>query len=552
MAEPRDYLSDGSPLITAAQLGKLRLVRVLLEGGAQVNEHNQRGETPLLAACKAMRGDQTCSPRLKLIHYLLMHGAEPNAQDKAGRTALMYACMERAGEEAASALIAAGADPTMEDYSGASALVYTINSHHQATLKVLLDACRAKGRDIIIIATDLSPDGGATTRRYLNVPPSPDTSPVSCMSPSDIELKTGSPTADGGNGGGNIFDFRGAVSSRRSSRGSSSSPRSPAGRLRSEPWLAIHNLAHLNRAYEEGLRRNTMQEEQEEEESYSDLRSVHVSPPGPDADTSVTTVRGVTERLPVGSGTHAGGGRRNTLPSLGLPPLLHLPSLTLNYYNSDSHLHNGVPSLQTESRPLSSASISRNLPAPPPPSAPSRCSKKSPLDLRTRLRTTTQARAGGFLPPLSPLPPGCLAAASGSAREVEETPEDSSRHCTEEPHSRSQPCQPWQRERGFSRRRHAAQLEGMGHKLVENAVEKAECAQGEIKVAQMLVEEVLQRALEIAQSSLGPTPGTLGCQSESNDDIKGGRDVCAGGAGECPRERTGFPELDPLHLPVSL
>ncbi|KAK6325331.1 hypothetical protein J4Q44_G00046730 [Coregonus suidteri] len=61
----------------------------------------------------------------------------------------------------------------MEDYSGASAMVYAINAQHQPTLQVLLDACRAKGRDIIIITTEMGVSGGPVTRRYLNVLPFP-------------------------------------------------------------------------------------------------------------------------------------------------------------------------------------------------------------------------------------------------------------------------------------------------------------------------------------------------------------------------------------------
>ncbi|XP_029900743.1 ankyrin repeat domain-containing protein 34B [Myripristis murdjan] len=266
-----DPLSDCSPLISAAALGKLRLVRLLLEGGAQVNGRNPRGETAILAACKALRGEPTGPETVKLLTYLLQNKADPNAQDRAGRTPLMYACMERAGAQVASTLLAAGADPSMEDYSGASALVYAINAQHQPTLKVLMDACRAKGRDIIIIATEMDVNGGPVTRRYLNVPPSPDTSPVSCMSPSDIVLKTGSPNSPEGE---NIFNFRGT-----SKRGSSSrnppcdlSPMNQSGappprqRMLSEPWLAIHNLACLNRAYEEGMRERSLQDKGDRED----------------------------------------------------------------------------------------------------------------------------------------------------------------------------------------------------------------------------------------------------------------------------------------------
>lgn len=72
--------------------------------------------------------------------------------------------------------------------------------------QVLMDACQARGRDIIIITTEMGVNGGPVTRHYLNVAPSPDTSPVSCMSPSDIVLKTHSPNSPKGE---NIFNFRG-------------------------------------------------------------------------------------------------------------------------------------------------------------------------------------------------------------------------------------------------------------------------------------------------------------------------------------------------------
>ncbi|XP_008290092.1 ankyrin repeat domain-containing protein 34B [Stegastes partitus] len=422
-----DPLSDCSPLISAASSGKLRLVRLLVEGGAQVNGHNPSGETPLLAACKALRGEPAGPDSLRLLTYLLQNKADPNAQDRAGRTALMYACMERAGAQVASALLAAGADPSMEDHSGASALVYAINAQHQPTLKVLMDACRARGRDIIIIATEMGVNGGPVTRRYLNVPPSPDTSPVSCMSPSDIFLKTGSPNSPEGE---NIFNFRG-TSKRGSSSSSSSrhpsselsplsqcSSPSPRQRMLSEPWLAIHNLACLNRAYEEGVRERIpleegsrqdlsseggRKEDEDEDEgsrlhesrvaqrrdnthegenysscsedfslrasqsvlSLTEMNSAHVkssilrrcqTPGGSNSDDKLPACPPGHPRL-----------RRNTLPSVTVvPPLLHLPPL-------DSHLQ--VPTQASPSRSRRMAF----LPHPPSSSPPSRASARPAL-----------------------------------------------------------------------------------------------------------------------------------------------------------------------------
>lgn len=68
-----DPLSDCSPLISAAASGKLRLVRLLVEGGAHVNGHNARGETALLAACKALRGGPAGPEPVKLLTYLLQN-----------------------------------------------------------------------------------------------------------------------------------------------------------------------------------------------------------------------------------------------------------------------------------------------------------------------------------------------------------------------------------------------------------------------------------------------------------------------------------------------
>ncbi|KAG8013256.1 Ankyrin repeat domain-containing protein 34B [Nibea albiflora] len=425
MGEPP---SDCNPLIGAASSGKLRLVRLLVEGGAQVNGRNPRGETALLAACKALRGEPAEPETVKLLTYLLQNKADPNAQDRAGRTALMYACMERAGAQVASTLLAAGADPSMEDYSGASALVYAINAQHRPTLKVLMDACQARGRDIIIISTELDVNGGPVTRHYLNVPPSPDTSPVSCMSPSDIVLKTGSPNSPERE---NVFNFRGPGKRGSSSSGGtfppcrlpsceplsqcSTSP-PPRHRLLSEPWLAIHNLACLNRAYEEGTRKGRPDGEDSRERGYKEGEdeepSFHQSRMDGRTEKAVQRKSGgekyssrrgdllqrvsqsllsltemsssqVTSRrlrcftpgastsdkmtqkndeLPACAPPHSHL-RRNTLPSVTvLPPLLHLPPLV---NRSDSHLK-----VTTQVSPSKSRSMVF-LPHPPSTSPPS-------------------------------------------------------------------------------------------------------------------------------------------------------------------------------------
>ncbi|XP_041042842.1 ankyrin repeat domain 34Bb [Carcharodon carcharias] len=257
MDNAMEMRTDGNSLLKAVYLSRLRLTRLLLEGGAYINESNERGETPLMIACKTKHVDQQSISKVKMVKYLLENHADPNIQDKSGKTALMHACVERAGAEVITLLLKNGADPSVEDHSGGSALVYSVNSDDKETLKVLLDACKARGKEVIIITMDKSPSGRQTTKQYLNVPPSPDIedrhSPVPCTSPSGIELKTSSPPlANNTVKDKHVFSFRDPA--QLFSDKGSSEPASPTSkpsqpqpranflqlqRLHSEPWLTL-------------------------------------------------------------------------------------------------------------------------------------------------------------------------------------------------------------------------------------------------------------------------------------------------------------------------
>ncbi|XP_041966815.1 ankyrin repeat domain-containing protein 34C [Alosa sapidissima] len=253
MDDMLELRTDGNSLLKAVWLRRLRLTRLLLEGGAYINESNDRGETPLMVACMSKHSDAQSVSKAKLVKYLLDNKADPNIQDKTGKSALMHACSHRAGHEVVSLLLTNGADPSLEDRGGASALVYAINADDKETLKVLLDACKAKGKEVIIITTDKSPSGTKTTKQYLNVPPSPElderSSPTLCASPSDIELNPlSSPSKD--EELNMVFPFQSQwKSSAKPPNGPPSPPRKPANpkrarlpqlkRLQSEPWGLI-------------------------------------------------------------------------------------------------------------------------------------------------------------------------------------------------------------------------------------------------------------------------------------------------------------------------
>ncbi|KAJ1179140.1 hypothetical protein NDU88_004376 [Pleurodeles waltl] len=149
-----------------------------------------------MIACLTTHQDQQSSNRAKMVKYLLERQADPNIQDKAGCTALIHACMAKAGGDVVSLLLDNGADPSLVDHTGASALVHAINMNDKEALEHLLTACKAKGKEVIIITTDKSSSGSHSTRQYLNVPPSPRLEervprpPPQAMPPSDTQQKT--------------------------------------------------------------------------------------------------------------------------------------------------------------------------------------------------------------------------------------------------------------------------------------------------------------------------------------------------------------------------
>ncbi|KAM3600465.1 uncharacterized protein V6R79_023937 [Siganus canaliculatus] len=251
-------VDSGNPLLRAVFLRRLRLTRLLLEGGAYINESDSQGQTPLMVACRTQHDDSQSASRVKLVQFLLEKGADPNIQDKDGRSALMHACREQAGREVVSLLLDSKADVSLEDRSGTSALVYAVTAGDWEVLKLMLDTCKAKGKEVIIITTDKFPCGQLQAKQYLSIsPPSPldptdKTAPAAPASPSEIQLLT-SPQSTSSSlcPPKPIFSFKnnqtGSVSSHpcspsRFQRFGQAAPhdvQQPLLRLNSEPWLKI-------------------------------------------------------------------------------------------------------------------------------------------------------------------------------------------------------------------------------------------------------------------------------------------------------------------------
>ncbi|KAK7891351.1 hypothetical protein WMY93_023314 [Mugilogobius chulae] len=404
MADILELRTDGNSLLKAVWLRRLRLTRLLLEGGAYINESNERGETPLMVACMSSHSDQQSVSKDKLVKYLLDNKADPNIQDKAGRSALMHACIHRAGHEVVELLLSNGADPSLEDRTGASALVYAINADDKETLKLLLDACKAKGKEVIIITTDKSPSGTKTTKQYLNVPPSPELDNRSfstfCTSPSEIEVTAETEQKN------SVISFQTKMkmsgSAGKPSNGPSSPSRRPTNpkrarlpqlkRLQSEPWglIAPSVLAAAAAAA-------AAQEE-----------SKKASLP-PTSKTSYE--RCVSQHQPLA--------RRSTLPSEQDGPRRRVGN---EHYDSDSQLYSDSvsesPKVPVERRKLNTSPLAlltssrESLDSNSSTSSPSTCRRRAPglLERRgsgTLLLDHISHTRPGQLPPLNinPNPP---------------------------------------------------------------------------------------------------------------------------------------------------
>ena len=124
-----------SPLHAAAEGGSPEVVRLLIERGADVNAGEREGRTPLQVAAKRA-GPQ-------MVRILLDAGARPNIARKGGRTPLMWAIF-RERPETARMLLEAGADPDATDGRGWTPLMYVARYGSPLAIKTACQLLRHK------------------------------------------------------------------------------------------------------------------------------------------------------------------------------------------------------------------------------------------------------------------------------------------------------------------------------------------------------------------------------------------------------------------------
>lgn len=105
-----------TPLMVAANYGRLAIVNYLLDKGADINATSDGGETALILASRPNSSDSDL-----VVQKLLAAGADPNKVSGGGNTPLMEAAYG-GDAELVKILLAAGADPHAQNQYNETAL----------------------------------------------------------------------------------------------------------------------------------------------------------------------------------------------------------------------------------------------------------------------------------------------------------------------------------------------------------------------------------------------------------------------------------------------
>ncbi|CAE7871385.1 unnamed protein product, partial [Symbiodinium microadriaticum] len=138
----------GSPLMSASSLGRLDVVKLLLEAKAQVDLTDGSGATALIYA--AING------HAGVLQFLMESGAQLGKSDHHGWTSLMHAVVN-GHAEVVQLLLGAGAEMDLSDQESIGALMTAANRGHSQVVQLLSEASSPEddysGRTALVLAT---------------------------------------------------------------------------------------------------------------------------------------------------------------------------------------------------------------------------------------------------------------------------------------------------------------------------------------------------------------------------------------------------------------
>jgi ankyrin repeat protein len=120
-----------SPLMHAALYANVKIVRLLLDRGAEPNSADEDGMTPLMYA---VGGD------VAKVQLLLDRGADANDQSKLGRSPLLMASAYAGNRDVVQSLLDAGADIHFADKRGWTSVVLAARTGDRELVQTLLEA----------------------------------------------------------------------------------------------------------------------------------------------------------------------------------------------------------------------------------------------------------------------------------------------------------------------------------------------------------------------------------------------------------------------------
>ncbi|CAC5378399.1 unnamed protein product [Mytilus coruscus] len=117
-------LTTDDSLHSAVAEKKLKLLKILLEGGSVVNRRAYDGKTALMIICCDFGVDHDEDYIIDVLELLLKHKADPNVQDRKGRTAIIYTLRNLKPKTVIHILLKHGADPLIYDKFGKNAISF--------------------------------------------------------------------------------------------------------------------------------------------------------------------------------------------------------------------------------------------------------------------------------------------------------------------------------------------------------------------------------------------------------------------------------------------